>query len=90
MLGGGFGSGTSWPSRSLVFSVRQTSHIGIPALRVWHLLTIFHSMVGMSEGSSVVNSQNLLDSVVPALDWFFKSCLWLEYLSLKVLPVLPQ
>ena len=86
---GGFGSGPSCWRSMRVFSVRQTSQRGIPALRGWHLLTICHLIVGSSGGLPFFNSQYLLESVVPALSSFLRSCLWLEYLSLKVFPVLP-
>ena len=87
-LGGGLGSGPSCCSRILVFSVRQTSQIGMPALSLWQLWITFHLMVGSSV-LVVFKSQYLFDRVVPALFGFFRSCLWLLYLCLNEFPVLP-
>ena len=71
-LGGGLGSGPSCCSRILVFSVRQTSQIGMPALSLWQLCITFHLRVGSSV-LVVFKSQYLFDRVVPALFGFFRS-----------------
>ena len=71
LFGGGVGLGPSCCSRILVFSVRQTSHTGIPACSLWQVCAIRQSIDG-SFVAVVLISQYLLESDVPALCGVFQ------------------
>ena len=77
VLSGGFGGGPLCCSSIRLFSVRHTSHMGVPAVSLWHLLMICHFICGSSVGFSFFSSQYLLESIVPVFVSVFRSCLWL-------------